>query len=168
MKVGFHSIGAGLAQNRRSILRAALPRAYLPSVREVCRVRAQPQNRPSSRDVRHRDLRPGHGVLHQAEERRDGSARNHGSSMPRVIQRRATNPPATPVTRTGDGLKRAGDRGGMREFQRYASIHRPPRWPAIRSERREIEHHCEERRLVEVELRQRRYDRSCLCVFVQA
>ncbi len=85
----------------RSISRAALSRTCLPCVREVCRVRAQPQNRASSRYVRRRDLRPGHGVLHQAEQRRDGSPRDHGSSRPRVIQRPATNSPATPADHNG-------------------------------------------------------------------
>ena len=85
----------------RSISRAALLRTCLPCVREVCRVRAEPQNRASTRHVRRRDLRPGHGVLHQAEQRRDGPQGTIGSSMPRVIQRSATNSPSTPADRNG-------------------------------------------------------------------
>ena len=90
-------------------------------------VHAEPQSRDSSRHVRHRELRPGHGIPHQAKQRRDGSPRDHRFKHVQVIQRSATNSPATRLTTTGDGLKRARDRGGTQVNQQFRSDPQPPR-----------------------------------------
>ena len=57
------------AAEPRTISRAAPPRTCLPRAPDVCTVRANPQNRSSSRVVRRRDLQPGHGVPRRAKQR---------------------------------------------------------------------------------------------------
>ena len=59
----------GVSAEPRTISRAALQRTGLPSAPDVCRVRAEPQNRPSFRVVRRRDLQPGDGVPRQEKQR---------------------------------------------------------------------------------------------------
>ena len=101
LKVASHSVGAGGSAEPRTISRAALPRTCLPGAPHVCRVRANPQNRPSSRDVRRRDLRPGYGVPHQAKQRGAGSARNHRFKLAAGDPAACDEPPAVPADQNG-------------------------------------------------------------------
>ena len=116
----------GISAKPRTIWRAALGRTCLPRAPDVCRVRANPQNRPSSRGVRRRDLRPGHGVPRQAEQRGAGSARNHRFKLAAGDPAACENRQQPRLTTTGDGLKRAGDRRRPQVTQRFASIHSTP------------------------------------------
>ena len=124
LKVASHSVGAGfppkLAASRAEHL-FALHSGGLYSPR-------QSQNRSSSRDV-------SAGIC---DPDMDSSTRQNNGEMfrkGRAIQVRAagdsaarvesTQPPR--LTGTGDGPKKAGDRGGTRESQRFRYDPQPPR-----------------------------------------
>ena len=91
----------GVSAEPRTISRAAPPRTCLPGAPAVCRVRANPQNRPSSRGVRRRDLRPGHGIPRHAKQRGAGSARNYRFKLAAGDPAAGDESPAAPADQNG-------------------------------------------------------------------
>ena len=91
----------GVSAGPRTISRAAPPRTCLPCLPDVCRVRANYQNRSSARVVRRRDLQPGHGVPRQAEQRGAGSARNRRFRHAAGNAAACDESPATPADQNG-------------------------------------------------------------------
>ena len=112
----------------RSISRAALPRTGLPCVRQLCTVPANPKTGP---------LR-GTSDAGICDPDMESSTRQNNGEMfhkERAIQMHAAGDPAACIestqpprlTTTGDGPRRAGDRGGTQVNQQFRFDPQPPR-----------------------------------------
>ena len=128
MKVASHSVGAGLPPNRAASraqpFRAPVCNGLRTSV--GCARTSKPclfETRQTPGTATRTWSPPPGRTTERCSERNVRFKR-----VPRVIQQRASNQPSHPrLTTTGDGLKRAGDRRGTREFQQFRSDPQPPR-----------------------------------------
>ena len=126
MKVASHSVGAAFPPNRAPSraqpLGAPVCQALGTSVESAPNLKTDPLRGSSDAGICNPDMES------PARQNNGEKFRTEPSihSSPRVIQRPASNLQQPRLTRTGDGLKRAGDRRRPRETQRCASIHSTP------------------------------------------